>query len=61
MNRWLTWRARLHHLIHPENACLCHTCAKERQQRFEDGRRYGNPDLPAKKVSEIKWLTRKKT
>jgi hypothetical protein len=30
MNRWLTWRARLAHLLDPRTECLCHVCARAR-------------------------------
>lgn len=30
MNQWLTWRARLYHLVFPEFECQCHVCAADR-------------------------------
>lgn len=33
MNRWLTWRARLAHLLDPSCECLCHVCAQVRANR----------------------------
>jgi hypothetical protein len=30
VNRWLTWRARLSHVLNPHTECLCHTCARAR-------------------------------
>lgn len=30
MNRWLTWRARLAHLLDPQSECLCRVCAQAR-------------------------------
>lgn len=35
MNSWLTWRARLAHLMHPEDGeCLCQNCAEVHQKRL---------------------------
>lgn len=33
VNRWLTWRARLEHLLFPVMGCLCHVCAAERERQ----------------------------
>ena len=53
MNRWLTWRARLHHLLFdPENECLCATCAQSRVRTSEESRAKNETE----KVSDIKCL-----
>lgn len=31
MNAWLTWKARLEHLINGGNECLCQVCCKTRE------------------------------
>lgn len=50
MNRWLTWRARLEHLLHPSYCCLCHVCAAERARRQETLQKKIGAELTARKT-----------